>query len=414
MRPMTRNFSTVLNSSLLLVSAVVTVMALTAGPASAETVQQGATDDFRAAYATPLDIAEGKRVADGSCARCHGPNGISMAKGVPHLAGQRAVYLHLQLQAYKSGARGKGMMTDAAKFLSDDALIKVAAWYASLDPAQPAPPTKKTPAAVDPSSAGKAAASSCAGCHGDTGISSIPGMPSLAGLDPKYLVAAINAYKGGQRKNDMMMALVAGLGGVDINNIANFYAAQKPGKAQTPAPGNQAAGKAAAAACVACHGEAGGGTGTAPGLAGQDAQYFVAAMRAYKDGSRADPMMKGPAASTGDAVAKDLAAYYASLQPPLPKLAKSLTTADWTQRCDRCHGVNGNSTDPRMPALAAQRAEYLEGILKAFRSGTRKSAAMTAMSQVLTEADVGMLAAHYAQQKARAVVYVQLPARNRP
>ena len=97
MRPMTPNFSTVLNSSLLLVSAVVTVMALTAGPASAEIVQQGATDDFRAAYATPLDIAEGKRVADASCARCHGPDGISLAKGVPHLAGQRAVYLYLEL-----------------------------------------------------------------------------------------------------------------------------------------------------------------------------------------------------------------------------------------------------------------------------------------------------------------------------
>jgi cytochrome c553 len=399
----------------MLVSAVVAAGALTAGPAAAETVQQGATDDFRAAYATPQDIAEGKRVADGSCARCHGPNGISTAKGVPHLAGQRAVYLHLELQAYKSGARGKGMMTDAARFLSDDALIKVAAWYASLDPAEPAPiaGTKTAPVGPDPVSAGKAAAASCAGCHGDIGISSIPGMPSLVGLDPKYLVAAINAYKVGQRKHDLMKALVAGLGGADINNIAIFYATQKPGKAQTPAPGNQVAGKVAAAACVACHGEAGGGTGTAPGLAGQDAQYFVAAMRAYKDGSRADPMMKGPAASTGDAVWTDLAAWYAGLQPQPPKLTKTLSTDDWTQRCDRCHGVNGNSTDPRLPALAAQRADYLEGILNAFRSGTRKSPAMTAMSKVLTEADVGMLAAHYAHQKARAVVYVQLPARKR-
>jgi cytochrome c553 len=93
-----------------------------------------------------------------------------------------------------------------------------------------------------------------------------------------------------------MKVLVAGLGDADIDNIALFYAAQKPERAQTPAPGNEAAGKTAAAACAACHGEAGVSTGTAPSLAGQDAQYFVAAMRAYKDGSRADPMMKGPAA----------------------------------------------------------------------------------------------------------------------
>jgi cytochrome c553 len=39
---------------------------------------------------------------------------------------------------------------------------------------------------------------------------------------------------------------------------------------------------------------------------------------------------------------------------------------------------------------------------------------MTAMSKMLTDADVGMLAAYYSQQKARAVVYVQLPARTRP
>jgi cytochrome c553 len=135
-------------------------------------------------------------------------------------------------------------------------------------------------------------------------------------------------------------------------------------------------------------------------------------MRAYKDGSRTDPMMKGPAASITDAVATDLAAWYAGLQPQPPKLAKTLSTDDWAQRCDRCHGVNGNSTDPRLPALAAQRAEYLEGILKAFRSGARKSSAMTAMSKVLTDADVGMLSAYYARQKARAVVYVQLPAGN--
>jgi cytochrome c553 len=410
---MTRGVRAALEPLLILVGGLSAFGSSPTGLAAVETVRPGATDDFRAAYATPQDIAEGKRLADASCARCHGPNGISTVKGVPHLAGQRAVYLHLELQAYKSGARGKGMMTDAAKFLSDDALVKVAAWYASLDPAEPAPiaGTKTAPAGPDPVGARKAAAASCAGCHGEAGISKIPGMPNLAGFDPKYLVAATNAYKNGQRKHDMMKALVAGLGDADVSNIAFFYAAQKPGKAQTPAPGNATTGKAAAAACVACHGEAGVGTGTAPSLAGQDAQYFVAAMRAYKDGSRTDPMMKGPAASTGDAVATDLAAYYAGLQPQPPKLSKALSTADWAQRCDRCHGVNGNSTDPRLPALAAQRADYLERILNAFRTGTRKSPAMTAMSNALTEADTGMLAAHYARQRARAVVYVQLPAR---
>jgi cytochrome c553 len=39
---------------------------------------------------------------------------------------------------------------------------------------------------------------------------------------------------------------------------------------------------------------------------------------------------------------------------------------------------------------------------------------MSAMSKVLTEADVSQLAGHYARQKARAVVYVQLPPKGNP
>src|SRR4249920_128637 len=69
------------------------------------TLKPGSGDDFRAAYAGAADVAEGKKVAETSCARCHGTNGISVMKGVPHLAGQRAAYLHLELRAYQSGAR---------------------------------------------------------------------------------------------------------------------------------------------------------------------------------------------------------------------------------------------------------------------------------------------------------------------
>jgi len=107
----------------------------------------------------------------------------------------------------------------------------------------------------------------------------------------------------------------------------------------------------------------------------------------------------------------DIAAYYASLQPQPPKLSKVPGGAEWTERCDRCHGVNGNSTDPRLPALAGQRLDYLERALHAYRTGARKSPAMAAMSEMLTEADVENLAAHYARQRARSVVYVTLPAK---
>ena len=396
-----------------LVSGVMIAGYLPGAAAQSARVKPGSEDDFRAAYATALEVAEGKRVAEAACVRCHGVNGISTMKGVPHLAGQRPVYLHLELRAYQSGARGDKAMDGAVRFLSDDALIKVAAYYASLEPAQPGVTSAaKGSATPDPVAAGRAAVAGCAGCHGEGGISKTPGMPSLVGLDPKYLVAVMKAYKSGQRKHDMMKSLLGALSDEDLNNIALYYALQKPARAQTPVSGNPAAGKAAAAACAACHGDLGvSGSPTTPSLAGQDAQYFAAALRAYNDGSRKDEVMKGPAAALDERVIRDLAAFYATQQPRPPKVRKPLTTAEWASRCDRCHGVNGNSTDPRLPALAAQRVDYLEKVLHAYRTGARKSPAMAAMSEILTEADVEYLAAHYASQNARAVVYVTLPSK---
>jgi cytochrome c553 len=374
-------------------------------------VQPGPDEDLRAVYATPVEIAEGARIAQNSCARCHGPNGISATKGVPHLAGQRAAYLDLQLRAYRYTARVQGAMTGAVRYLSDDALVKVAAYYASLDPPRPAAsPAKAAASKADPVQAGKAAAASCGGCHGELGVSTTPGMPSLVGLDPKYFIAAVNAYKSGQRKHDMMKSLVGALSAESLNNMALYYALQKPAKAGTPAPGDAAAGKAAAAACSACHGDLGvSGNPATPSVAGQDAEYFAATLRAYKDGSRKDESMKGPAAALDERAMRDLAAYYAAQQPQPLNVRRPLTTAEWTERCDRCHGPNGNSTDPLMPRLAAQRADWLEQILQAYRTGARKSTAMAAMSALMSEGDVKELSAHYARQSARAVTYLVLP-----
>jgi len=381
------------------------------GIAQSTAIAPGSNAELKAAYATPQDIAEGKRVAEASCASCHGIDGVSKTRETPHIAGQRPGYLYLELRVYQSGGRGNTPMNNSVKFLSDDALVKVAAYYANLDPAQPAPPSAKAAAAkADPVAAGKAAAAGCAGCHGDTGISAIGGMPNLVGFDPKYFVAAVKGYKNGQRKHDMMKTLVSGLGDAELNSIALFFAMQKPAKAKTPSPGNQAAGKTAAAACAGCHGEGGVSTGTAPSLAGQDAQYFASAMKEYKAGTRTDQAMKAPAASVDETAVKNLAAYYANQVPQPPKFRKPLTTAEMAERCDRCHGVDGNSTDPRSPALAAQRTDYLEKVMRGYRKGERKSKAMSAMLDEVSDADIESLAAHYARQKARSIVYVPVPA----
>jgi cytochrome c553 len=391
--------------------ALAAYVSLAAGQVTTITPRKG--DDFRAVYADTEDIAQGKAAAEQSCAACHGLLGQSSTPGIPNIAGQRAAYFLFELKAYKNGGRSNEAMARAVKFLSDKALVQVAAYYASLEPAPPAPLRGAIAAAAKGSAlqTAAAAAAGCAGCHGESGVSNTPGMPSLVGQDPKYLAAAISAYKTGQRKDDMMKSMVGSLDDLQIKSLALYFALQKPARAKTPAKGDKEAGKKAAAECVGCHGEHGvSGNPATPSLAGQDADYFVKALHAYKSGARSDPAMSNIAGGLDAAAMKNLAAYYAGLDPKRPTdVRPPLSPTQWVERCERCHGPNGNSKDPRIPALAAQRFDYLEQALRAYQTGKRKSEIMSAMTALLTPADIGALAAYYASQRARPAVYVTLP-----
>ena len=402
MKPMTRTFM------MLLLAAAMSASIHQRG-AAAQTTSIKTGDELRPIYAKPADVADGKQFADSACAGCHGANGISTTTGIPDLAGQRPVYLYMALRAYQSGARINAAMNTSVKFTSDAALVKVAAYYASLDPPQPA--AGAAPTFLDPVLAGKtAAAAACAGCHGEAGVTTTPGFPSLVALTPQYLTTAMKAYRSGQRQNDTMKSMLAAIGDADINHIALFYALQKPARAQTPAPGDQQAGKASTVGCAGCHGDQGVSSNPAtPSLAGQDAEYLVAALRAYKNGARADETMKTLAGPLDDTTMKNIAAYYAGQEPQALNIRPPSTTQEWTQKCDRCHGLNGNSTDSRIPALAAQRVEYLQTALREFQTGARTSSEMHAMSDVLSEDDIKNLATYYAHQKARAVVFMPAP-----
>ena len=380
------------------------------GGASAQqriTIDNGT--DLQTLYATPEDIAQGKLLAEQTCGSCHGPNGISVTPAVPHLAGQRSAYLFNELKGIQAGVRGDTVMNNQVKFLSDDALLKVSAYFASLDPPQAAAANAAS-APVDPVQAGKTAATRCSGCHGESGVSTTPGMPSFAGLDPKYTVAAMKAYKSGQRESELMKSMLASVADPAVDNIALYYALQKPSKSQAPAAGDKAAGATAAAGCAGCHGSDGVSANPAfPSLAGQDAGYLAGALAAYKQGTRKDETMKGLAAGLDDAAIKNLAAFFTAQEPKQPDVRKPLTADEWAQKCDRCHGINGNSNDPRLPALAAQRADYLEKVLNDYRAGAHKNSTMAAMTHDLTDQDISGLAAHYAHKAARSVVFVTLP-----
>jgi len=76
------------------------------------------------------------------------------------------------------------------------------------------------------------------------------------------------------------------------------------------AGGDAAAGKAKAAVCAGCHGANGEGVKPNPPLAGLPEGKFVQAMKDYKSGKRANPIMKGFAASLSKQDIEDLAAWF--------------------------------------------------------------------------------------------------------
>ena len=87
-------------------------------------------------------------------------------------------------------------------------------------------------AAVPAFAAGDAAAGAkknyvCQGCHGvadwKTAYPEVYSVPKLGGQKPAYLVAAIKAYKKGERDHATMRAIVAELSDQDMEDIAAYY-----------------------------------------------------------------------------------------------------------------------------------------------------------------------------------------------
>ena len=75
------------------------------------------------------------------------------------------------------------------------------------------------------------------------------------------------------------------------------------------------AGRAKAAACAVCHGQAGLSTvPNAPHLAGQPALYVEEQLRNYRSGERRHEVMNVVAKPLSDADIDNLAAWYASIR----------------------------------------------------------------------------------------------------
>lgn len=66
--------------------------------------------------------------------------------------------------------------------------------------------------------------------------------------------------------------------------------------------------------------------------------------------------------------------------------------------CVACHGENGTARQPGTPHLGGQDEAYLALALRAYRDGSRRAAAMNAISNALQPDDIEALARWYAAQ----------------
>jgi cytochrome c553 len=78
------------------------------------------------------NIEAGKVKAQQVCSVCHGVQGVTTMANTPHLAGQPEMYLAQQLRDYKSGKRINPVMAVIAQPLTDEEIVNLSAFYASI------------------------------------------------------------------------------------------------------------------------------------------------------------------------------------------------------------------------------------------------------------------------------------------
>lgn len=110
----------------------------------------------------------------------------------------------------------------------------------------------------------------------------------------------------GQEMNKEVKAMVAALLTASVVMATGAQAA-----------GDKEAGKEKAIPCQICHGKGGRSTNPLyPVLAGQHTQYIIKQLKAFKAGTRKDPIMNGMAEPLTDIDMEDLAAFFQSNRNP--------------------------------------------------------------------------------------------------
>ena len=171
------------------------------------------------------------------------------------------------------------------------------------------------------------------------------------------------------------------------------------------AAGDVAAGQERAQVCAGCHGEQGvSSTEGVPSLAGQTDRFLQWQLVFFRSERRQNPIMTPLAADLSDEEVRNLGAYFASL--PKPGRAETATADPALQargrevaaehRCANCH-MDDFHGKQAAANIANQREDYLAKALTDYRSATRPSTGLAAMTEAasgLSDDDIKALA-HY-------------------
>jgi cytochrome c553 len=349
---------------------------------------------------TSADIAAGKVLAEQQCKACHGLDGHGIAPAIPNLAGQSYRYLVTALSEYRQGQRIHAAIRIMAENLTEAGERTVAAYYASLPPVAPAPGARAE--IFSPYDRGKELAQACTQCHGENGNSVIPGTPSLSGQQPGYFVAAIQEYLTGARETPPMHSLIQHFKALDFDSLALYFASQTPVQVRTPPRGDPAAGQVLTTLCAGCHGSRGVSTDSAtPSLAGQDPEYLVDALKAYRAGRKHATMQRAVAAVVkSDSDARNIAAFYA-IQPGTAAERGQTLVHDIADKCNRCHSPGVDNQSLAIPNIRGQDKDYLIMALRSYRDNRRESSAMHVMTLPYGDAILEGIATYYASQPAK-------------
>ncbi len=340
--------------------------------------------------------AKGKIVAR-NCAGCHGYDGNSLNPHIPNLAGQPQNYLVKAMKDYQKGARNRPLMQNAVKHLSDRTINDLAAYYARQSPESQLHKDLSSPQAFNPLVEGERIAGMCKSCH-----SNKKG-PDLSGMHVKYFVSAMQDYQQGKRKHSAMNDITAFFSDTDIEKVAYYYAMQPMTLSSNIERSDQdhERGRSLSQSCAMCHGKTGVSPepDVTPSLAGMRAEYIIKATRSYSQGLRQNDSMNDVATQLSDEELADIA-YYFSWQ--IPKAAITYLPDDpaklVVERCSRCHGDRGFSTQAGVPQLAGQLEAYIIQAMKEYQEGVRQDKVMVAMADVLSLLEIKAIAAYYAKQ----------------